>query len=250
MINGKFNHCTRLFWAAPVTAFLLIASDVSWAGDVAWKEKSIPNWTAADARRILTDSPWAKVVTAVLTRRKNEDELRENSGNMGQPHGVGFDGVGEKQVRPKLDVPTVLTKVYTPPAAETLQLQLRWETALPVRAAELRAGELDLPTLDGEGYKIAVYGIPGAHFKGDPKSLGNPLKMAAALRREGKKDVKPSRVEVFQRQDGLVVVYLFPLSAEIGRKDTLVEFHAQIGRVVIRQSFDVHEMQFQGRLEL
>jgi len=198
---------------------------------------------------ILNDSPWAKTVTAGLTRRQNEDERRDG-GNMGQPHGVGVDGVGAKQVRPKLDLPTVLTKVYTPPAAESLQLQVRWETALPIRAAELKAGEIDPPTLEGEGYKIAVYGIPGTYFKGDPKSLGDPLRSAAALKRAGKKDVKPSSVEVFQRQDGLVVVYLFPLSAEIGRRDASVEFDAQIGRVVVKQSFDVQEMEFQGKLEL
>jgi len=240
----RIDSCRKMLWVFPACAVLLLAADPS------WKNKPIPNWTEEDARGILTDSPWAKVSTAVLTRRQNEDELRENSGNMGQPHGVGVDGVGAKQVRPKLDIPTVLNKVYTPPAAETLQLQLRWETALPIRVAELKAGEPDPPTLADEGYKIAVYGIPGGHFKGDPKSLGDPLKMSAALKREGKKDVKPSRVEVFQRQDGLVVVYLFPLSAEVSRKDALIEFSAQIGRVVVKQHFDVQEMQFQGRLEL
>jgi len=219
------------------------------AADPFWKNKPIPSWTGEEARMILNDSPWAKTVTAGLTRRQNEDERRDG-GNMGQPHGVGVDGVGAKQVRPKLDLPTVLTKVYTPPAAESLQLQVRWETALPIRAAELKAGEIDPPTLEGEGYKIAVYGIPGTYFKGDPKSLGDPLRSAAALKRAGKKDVKPSSVEVFQRQDGLVVVYLFPLSAEIGRRDASVEFDAQIGRVVVKQSFDVQEMEFQGKLEL
>jgi hypothetical protein len=234
----------KLLGVFPACAVLLLAADPF------WKSKPVANWTVEDARQVLTDSPWARNVTAMLTRRLNEDELRENSGNMGQPHGVGVDGVGEKPVRPKLDVPTILTKVYTPPPAESVQVLVRWETALPVRAAELKAGELDLPTLEGDGYKIAVYGIPGGNFKGDPKSLGDPLKIGAWLRREGKKDVKPSRVEVFQKQEGLVIVYLFPLSAEIGRKDALVEFDAQIGRVVVKQSFDVQDMQFQGKLEL
>jgi hypothetical protein len=232
-----------MLWAFPACAVLLFAADP------AWKNKPIPNWTEEDARGILTDSPWAKVVTAVLTRRQNEDELRENSGNMGQPHGVGFDGVGEKQVRPKLDIPTVLNKVYTPPPAESVQVLVRWENALPVRTAELKLGEVAPPTLEGDGYRVAVYGIPGPLPKGDPQKLGAPFRQAAALTREGKKDVKPSRVEVFKRDDGLVVVFLFPLSAEIGRKDTLVEFHAQIGGIVVRQYFDVHDMYFHGQPE-
>jgi len=114
----------------------------------------------------------------------------------------------------------------------------------------LKAGELDPPTLDGEGYRLAVYGVPGPYFKGDPKKLGDPLRNEAALKREGKPDVKPSRVEVFQRQGSMVVVYLFPLSAEINKKDTLMEFNAQIGRIVVRQMFDVTEMRFQGNVEL
>ena len=169
---------------------------------------------------------------------------------MGQSHGVVFDGVGEKQTRPKLDAATILSKTYTPHAPEFIRLLIRWETALPVRAAEMKAGELDPPTLDGEGYKVAVYGIPGPYFKGDPKKLGDPLRKEASLKREGKPDVKPTRVEVFQRPDGMVVVYLFPLSAEINKKDTFMEFNAQIGRVVVRQMFDVTEMRFQGTVEL
>ena len=60
-----------------------------------------------------------------------------------------------------------------------------------------------------------MYGVPGINFKADPKQLGDPLKKEAALKRDGQRDVKPTRVEVFQREDGLSVVYLFPLSAEI-----------------------------------
>ena len=87
-------------------------------------------------------------------------------------------------------------------------------------------------------------------FKGDPKQLGAPLKKEAALKRAGKKDVKPSSVEVFQRADGLVVAYLFPLSAEITKTDGWVQFDAHIGRIVVSQSFDLAEMKFLGNLEL
>jgi hypothetical protein len=70
------------------------------------------------------------------------------------------------------------------------------------------------------------------------------------LRREGKKDVLPSRAEVFQLDNSVVVAYLFPLSAEISRKDDVVEFSALIGRLQVSQHFLVGQMQFQGKLEL
>jgi hypothetical protein len=129
-------------------------------------------------------------------------------------------------------------------------LKLRWETALPVQLAELKAHEAEPPTLEGDGYRIAVYGIPGPNFKGDPEELGKPLKNLAALKRAGKKDARPVSVEVFQRQDGLVVIYRFPLSAEISKKDSQIQFAAQIGRIVVSQTFDLSKMEFLGKLEL
>ena len=232
--------------------FLLIAAGaaVALAAEPVWKTKPVPAWTEADAKQVLTDSPWSKVVTAGLTRRQNEDQRRD-SGNMGQPHGVGFDGVGKPQ--PGVRIPTpgeiFVTGVYKAPNPESLTLRVRWESALPVRAAELKVGEIAPPTLDGVGYQIAVYGVPGGYFKGDPKTLGDPLRNLASLKREGKKDVKPSRVEVFSGKDGAVVVYLFPPSAELSSKDSVVEFDAQIGRIVISQGFPVPDMEFQGKLE-
>jgi len=80
--------------------------------------------------------------------------------------------------------------------------------------------------------------------------LGEPLKSLAALKREGKRDVRPTRVEVFQQDSDVVVVYLFSLSAEITRNDRQLHFDAHIGRIVIAQTFDLSEMEFQGKLEL
>jgi hypothetical protein len=235
-----------MFWLFPVSVALLLAADAP------WKTKAVPDWTVQDARQILTDSPWAKWVNAGLARRQSEDELRAG-GNMGQPKGVGYDGVGAQKTGPNLEdltLKTIFTKGYTPPPAEAIKVLVRWETALPIRVAELKAGEIDPPTLEGDGYKVAVYGIPGGAYKDDPTKLGDPLKALAMLRRDGKPDVKPLRVEVFQRANGLAIVYLFPLSAEISKKDAFVEFDAQIGRVVIRQLFSIPDMQLRGELEL
>ena len=236
----------RVVWLLPACAVLVLAQDPS------WKIKPIAQWTEEDAKQVLQDSPWAKRVTAGLARRQSEDERRE-SGGMGQPQGVGYDGVDPKGSGPKMptSISGLLKGERSPRSLPgVISLILRWESALPVRAAELKLHFVEPPTLEGEGYQIAVYGIPGTYLNGDPKSLGDPLKKQAVLKREGKKDVKPASVEVFQREGGTVVVYLFPRSAEINKNDAHIEFDAQIGRVVVVQSFDVGEMQFQGKLEL
>jgi hypothetical protein len=246
MIHRRFLSNPK-FWVLPLSGAMLMA------GDFAWTARQIPNWTEQDARQVLANSPWSRTVTASITRRQSEDERRAG-GNMGQPTGVGYDGVGAPRPKPHLPINSVGDLVkpnpYVAPPTEYLKLQLRWESALPIRAAELKAGVIAPPTLVDDGYSIAVYGIPGEYFKGDPKSLGDPLKSLAALKRDGKKDVKPSSAEVFPTEDGTVVVYTFPLSAEIGRNDGQVWFSAQIGRLVIAQSFTLEEMLYQGKLAI
>jgi len=220
------------------------------AADPDWKTKRVADWSEADAHQILENSPWAKVVVAGIARRRSEDELRAG-GKMGQPTGVGYDGVQDKK-RPlgqELGNPFIVGKPL-PSTAPTIRLLVRWESALPVRAAEFKVHEDPPPTLSDDGYSIAVYGVPASFAKGDPTSLGKPLQESAALKREGKKDVPPSRVEVFELENYVVVAYLFPLSAEIGKKDEIVEFSALIGRLQVSQHFLIPEMQFLGKLEL
>jgi hypothetical protein len=232
---------------------IVVAAAQLVAVDPVWKSKPAAQWTEEDAQQLLARSPWSREIVAVVTRRLTEDQLREG-GQMGQPTGVGNEGVDPKGSGPKVS-PNVITgrggDDRSPRSLpQPIKLKLRWESALPVRLAELKSHEAELPTLPGEGYSIAVYGIPGGNFKGDPKQLGDPLKNLAALKREGRKDVRPVRAEVFQRDNDVVVVYLFPLSAEITKNDGQIQFEAHIGRIVVSQTFDLGEMDFQGKLEL
>ena len=71
---------------------LILACVGLMAQDSGWIDKTFREWTDEDARKVLTASPWAKVNTATVTRRLTEDQLRDG-GQMGQPHGIGYDGV-------------------------------------------------------------------------------------------------------------------------------------------------------------
>jgi hypothetical protein len=233
--------------------YLLLAAAGLTAADQIWKTKPAAQWTEDDAKQVLASSPWAKEIRAVVTRRLTEDQLRE-AGQMGQPRGIGNENVD-----PKGSGPTVSPNVFTGRGGDErssrslpqgIKLKLRWESALPVRLAELKSHEVEIPTLEGDGYRISVYGVPGGDFKGDPERLGEPLKNLAVLKREGKRDVKPLRVEVFQPESGVVIVYLFPSSAEITRNDQRVQFEAHIGRIALTHTFELSEMEFMGKLEL
>jgi hypothetical protein len=128
-------------------------------------------------------------------------------------------------------------------------LTLRWVSALPMSSAQLIAHELNAPAVDEDHYAIAVYGVPSRMIHGDPNNLGAELKNRAAIKREGKKDMKPSSVEVLMHDEGPVILYLFPRSNEITRKDK-VEFDAEVGQLKFTQDFLPDEMVYQDKLEL
>jgi hypothetical protein len=231
------------------TALLTPAQSQKPAPIERWRDKPIASWTVDDAWQVLERSPWAKTTVAGIARRQTEDERRAG-GNMGQPTGVGFDGIDDKRVRPVLPQNVFAPSPTAPSKAQIIRLLVRWESALPVQAAELKRGEGQPPTLSDNGYSIAVYGVPFTDAKGDPLSLARDFKESAFLRRAGKPDAKPFRVEAFELEHNTVVVYLFPYSVEISKKDREVEFVALIGRLQVSQTFNVEEMQFQGKLEL
>src|SRR5215469_5796462 len=77
------------------------------AADAVWESKPASQWNEEDARQVLTKSPWAKATRAVITRRLTEEQLREG-GQMGQPRGIGTDGVDPKGSGPKVS-PNIFT---------------------------------------------------------------------------------------------------------------------------------------------
>jgi hypothetical protein len=127
-------------------------------------------------------------------------------------------------------------------------LPVRWESASPIRGAELKIGDENAPAWDGDYYAIAVYDVPGLE---DEKTLPVELKKAAFLRREGKKDLKPTRVDLlFDENKGATVVFLFPRTEEITKEDRQIWFVTQIGQLFLEQLFDAGEMQYHGKIEL
>lgn len=129
-------------------------------------------------------------------------------------------------------------------------IEVRWESALPVRVAELKAGETGAPDWEGDYYAIAVYDVPGV-TPALEKNLPGLLKQTTSLKRNGQKDLKPVRVDIALLGGNLArIVYLFPRSAQLATGNTRVEFVSQIGQIVVTQFFETGEMQLEGKVEL
>lgn len=215
---------------------LLIAAVALTAADPAWKGKPISQWTAEDAKEVLTNSPWAKPTTAATLRKLSEDQLRD-AGRMGG--GATHFGIGRPPEEP----------AAAGGGAQRALVEVRWESALPVRAAEVKAGEIGAPDWEGNYYVIALYDVPGV-TSALQKNPGM-LKQTTFLKCQGKKDLKPARVEITPLPAGLArIVFLFPRSAQLTISDARVEFVSQIGRIWVAQFFETEEMQFASKLEL
>jgi hypothetical protein len=250
---GNLSRANGFWFILPVfVAVLAAAAD----DEPPWRSKQIAEWSVEDANQVLFDSPWAKTFTPVLTAP--EDSGRKPGGIGRELGGVGRDAVG--LALPGLAGRRPLggaSQAAESPAGQSTgsssseppKLTLRWESAMPVRTAELKAHD-DAPEVDQGHYAIAVYGIPDRMIEGDLQKLGDQLRNEAFLKRDGKNDLKPSRVKVFDMAVGRVVLYLFPMSNEITRADYRVEFTAKIGRLDVDQSFLVDNMVWQGKLEL
>ncbi len=248
-----------------------IAAAAALATAQAWK-KPVPEWTADDAHEVLTDSPWTKTVTPTMELSNSGERTRRSGGTGGPSIGIGIPGIGgigrpgrypgggypgggypggggyPPGRNPGGSAPSDdrgSSQSTTPPT-----LTLRWESALPVREAELKARETDAPTIDEKYYAIAVRGVPPRMLRNGGHALESELKKQAVLKRPGKKDVKPSNVEVHEREDGPLIVYLFPKSAEIGNADREVELDVQIERLKFGATFETEQMVYDGKLAL
>jgi hypothetical protein len=204
--------------------------------DEAWKTKRVADWTEQETKEVLTNSPWAVVTTPTVKKEEKRSHASMPVGIPGMPRHRNTD--------PSQDANNGPTPEESAPS-----LRLRWESALPIREAELKAREISAPAVEEQYYGIAVYGLPN-HFVKDAQHAGDRLKGQAAIKREGQKDLKPAHVDVIMRDDGVVVVFLFPRTKEITVKDSRIEFDALIGAYQISQSFRLDEMMYQGKMEL
>ena len=60
-------------------------------------------------------------------------------------------------------------------------MSIRWESAFPVRAAELKAREVGAPDWEGDAYVLAVYDVPDVKVGSNTKNQVADMKQVAFL---------------------------------------------------------------------
>ena len=241
------------WYLIPASLTLIAAADQPWKD-----EKQIAAWSEDDARQVLSDSPWAKTATATFQRQSQGRSGSRGGMGRGGGIGLGIPGVGIGMGGPRMgggrgggmgrngprggdpgEGGEGRPAPRTPPA-----LTVRWESALPVQEAVLKLQQTDAPTIDEGHYAVSVAGLPARLAEA---GRGKPQ---AELKRSGRKAIKSSEARIISRDDGAMVVFLFPRSKEIVAGDKEVEFHARIGPLEVKQSFALDAMKYDGKLEL
>ena len=204
----------------------MIALGVSIAFSQKPWEKPPGEWTDAETRQILTDSPWAKTVAARVWRRS------AGNGSATLSHPEPFSTV------------------------------VRWESALPVRLALRKAGLSPTVSADYTRSVVVVVSLP-KNQAGQPfKSADSGTRPVAYLTATGSKplsslnsmslkqdDNQPLLAFTFAKTPDLMEARELRLPFILHRDLKKLRFHATIGDWEIDQEFPSRDMTFMGKPE-
>ncbi len=230
---------------AAIPALLLVFAALVWAGSDPWKTKPFQQWDAADVKRIVTDSPWARVIR--INAPWKSGQSGDSSGS-GLKHGQGSGGSDDDDDS-------------SPTQAAFI---VRWVSSRTVRAAALRGAVLGGQLKEEEAerelaqqsdvYQVLVAGPDMKPFDSvDETMLKNNTELVA---KKTKEKFAPSKVQISRSPDGKKiqgVVFSFPRKSETGEStiasdEKTVNFSCAAGTAKIETSFEISKMQdMQGR---
>ncbi len=271
---------------AAVSAFPLRAAD-PWT-------KPPAQWTEKDVQRILTDSPWSRQVTITLGTGMVGGGGGRRGGRGGGGGGMGGGmggGIADASVGAGSEGITGgragMGEGMGGTMAPSVQFQIRWQSAKPVKWATVRArmgAEAETSPQAREfvereepNYVIAVIGPPiglpaegqgrpeeaqrsgSAPQKGEsaaPARRGDAEAWMAALKEntwlawKHHEKLHPSSIVLPPGGQRNVLIFHFPKDHPIELEDKEVEFCMRRGPMEVRRKFKLKDMVYEGKLAL
>ncbi len=268
-----------------------------------WEKKDFSQWTADDAKKVLSDSPWAKTIHLNMGRLAMQTgDARDvasssnleppspaspiSASNGGKQYLVSPDadggpqmggsagggrqtggGAGQTQQPSTGGVPQSGTGQpgqapqaggTQPTAPQGTPVVLEWESAVPVRLAELKlkAGDSQPSQADVEQakkptdtYVIALVGVPGKPQEGEEKEMAT----AATITPKNKQAIQATSVKEQAMSGGTrALMFSFPKTQAITEDDKTVQFRIVKGTLPteVKQNFKLKDMHYGGKLAL
>ncbi len=243
----------------------------------AWATKDFKDWTIADARDVMQNSPWVKHMPMPASGRPGVTVIEPGangapppSASLGNPSNTtsgtnmtvaanpGSAGPADPNGLHNLPNNQTPSQVAPSAGAPTPQpaLTIIWASAAPVRLAVLRLRSSGNAPTDTEvqnamkqrpNYVVAVSGLPAPEGGSDPKALAAD----AFLVVRGKAPLQANDSNYRRIGNSDVYFFHFPrTSLPITPADNEVEFKFRMGQMEVKKKFDLKQMQFDGQLAL
>ena len=249
-----------------------------------WTSKKASDWSETEARKILSQSPWAKraklrsTISApagipVQPRIGAASPSMRDPGPGGPGSGVPVpltnNGMADMQPIPCLgwgagigsdlfDSPANLPSPTsdeckaawksvsaTSAALSAGSVIVLWESAAPVREAKTRLAIDDPVNNQAErSFVISVIGYP-LLINVDQGSMRRLMSDSAVLLRKGRQAIQASNVAVIETQ-GTIIRFFFSRQESIQPGDRAVVFRFLMGSTLVEATFDLKEMACRG----
>ena len=251
----------RATFVNKLALFAALLPAVLWAADV-WETKPFQDWNDKDIQKVFNNSPWARQARAVLGNitpgaagRGGQPAVGDASSNdSGVPKGREPGGAGRLGSAPNdLD--------QTPQSLQQIPVIVRWQSALPLRQAQMRRkyGKeaatspeaqkflADEPSI----YVVSISGLAGSLVSsGGGDQARQNIAEKSTLTVKGKPPLHPIDVDFLAIGATVDVLIGFPRSTRITLEDQEVELTSEIGGATLRYKFRLKDMVLRGKLEL
>jgi len=243
-----------------LSLFLSLTAVATWAGSEPWKSKPYQEWDSKDIRKIVNDSPWAKIVhlEALWENAPGADDSAGSVPMGGVRPGMGGNMGGQPSA------PSDPRGSGHGSQVRQAAFLVRWVSSRTIREALLRSAVLSGTTKEEEAEKelarpVDTYQvfITGPDMKPFVGLDGDELKRGTfLLTRNGKRKITPGNVQIERTKDGIgvqAVVFLFPRKSQSGESTIAadekgVDFTCVAGPARIQATFDILKMDdAQGR---
>lgn len=223
-----------------------------------WQKKKFSEWNEKEVAKILSDSPWARKVSAKAPGdsgdRGGRGGMDIGGGSPSEGGGGGGKRGGGKRGGGGPDIPPA------PPGVPTIDIVVWWQSALPIKQAIARYRFKDEAGTSAEAAKMLAreeeYHMLG--LIGIPQRVAGPkpevLKSAAMLNVRNVPPIEPAGVLV-ENTPGRVNIFLFfpkhqPGAHAFKVEDGEVELVVKSPTIQFKQKFKLKDMVFDGKLEM
>jgi hypothetical protein len=244
--------------AAGAFAVSLLAADF-------WQSKPFTDWNDKDVQKMLQSSPWSKPFSVALAGGGNGSTAgrRAGTGNSGSSNPTapigGPAGTADQSGLGRYKGGDSGAE-GGPGGLPTINMTVRWQSAMPVREAIVKAKYGNEAGTSAEAkkaleervdhYIISIGGLPKTALQGDPDELKKQMLAQATLAIKGRDPIKPVDFMTGNVGPTAEVMFAFPKSTPITEDDKEVEFSVRIGDFNIRQKFRLKDMLVNGKLDL